>query len=70
MNRYLQDANDLNLRMVADILQNTEESVATVGIDDTTKTAGRKLYYVKTDPLLFVDQLSRERHLQLVFRKR
>lgn len=37
------------LRMVADILLNKEESVVTVGIDDTTKAAGRKkLYDVKT----------------------
>ena len=49
LNRYLQDASYLNLRMVADIMLSKTDEVMTVGIDDTVKAAGRRLYDVKTD---------------------
>ena len=49
LNRYLQDASYLNLRMVAEIMLSKNDNVVTVGIDDTVKAAGRRLYDVKTD---------------------
>ena len=49
LNRYLQDASYMNLRMVADILLNKDDKVVTVGVDDTVKAAGRRLLDVKTD---------------------
>ena len=41
LNRYLQDASYLNLRMVAEIMLSKNDNVVTVGIDDTVKAAGR-----------------------------
>ena len=39
----------LILKMVAEVMLNKEDQVVTVGVDDTTKAAGRRLYDVKTD---------------------
>jgi len=47
--RYVEDASYMNLKMVAEVMLNKEDQVVTVGIDDTTKAAGRRLYDVKTD---------------------
>ena len=47
--RYLEDASYMSLRYVAHQLLNNEESVVTVGLDDTTKAAGHKTYDIKTD---------------------
>ena len=47
---YLDDAHILNLKLVAEYLVNKDEqTVITVGTDDTTKAAGHKLYDIKTD---------------------
>ena len=39
----------MNLKFVADKILNSEDSVITVGLDDTTKAAGHRLYDIKTD---------------------
>jgi hypothetical protein len=39
----------MNLLMVAEELINKGDNVVTVGLDDTTKAAGHKLYDVKAD---------------------
>ena len=46
---YLQDAYLLNMRHVASYLTNEGDNVITVGLDDTTKAAGRKMYDIKAD---------------------
>ena len=46
---YLEDASYLNLKVVAEHLLNKDEKVITVGLDDTTKAGGHKLYDVKAD---------------------
>ncbi|ESO85585.1 hypothetical protein LOTGIDRAFT_155073 [Lottia gigantea] len=50
---YLEDASFMNLEIVAQYILNKDESesVVTVGIDDTTKAAGHKLFDIKTDHL-------------------
>jgi len=47
--RCMEDASYMNLKMVAEVMLNKEDQVVTVGVDDTTKAAGRRLYDVKTD---------------------
>ena len=47
ISRYLEDASYMNLLMVAEELVNKGDNV--VGLDDTTKAAGHKFYYVKAD---------------------
>ena len=47
--RYLEDASFMNLKYVAEQVLNNEESVVTVGLDDTTKAAGHKNFDIKTD---------------------
>ena len=49
LNRWLEDAAMLNLKFVADNILNKGENVVTVGVDDTSKAAGHKLYNVKAD---------------------
>ena len=49
LNRYLEDASLLNLHMVGEMMLNKGDNVVTVGLDDTTKAAGHKLYDIKTD---------------------
>ena len=50
INRYLEDASYMNLLMVAEeLLNKCGDDVVTVGLDDTTKAAGHKLYNVKAD---------------------
>jgi len=39
----------MNLKMVAEMMMNKDDQVVTVGVDDTTKAAGRRLFNVKTD---------------------
>ena len=47
--RYLEDANLLNLKYLSDqVLSKEEETVVTLGLDDTTKAAGNKVHDVKT----------------------
>ena len=46
---YLEDAYLLNLKRVANYLTNKEDNVITVGLDDTTKAAGHKLFDIKAD---------------------
>jgi len=45
--RCMEDASYMNLKMVAEVMLNKEDQVVTVGVDDTTKAAGRRLYDVK-----------------------
>ena len=47
--RYVDDASLLNLKYVADKILQSEDSTITVGLDDTTKAAGHRLYDIKTD---------------------
>ena len=49
LNRYLEDACFLNLRMVGESILNKKENVVTIGLDDTKKAAGHKLYDIKAD---------------------
>ena len=49
LNAWLEDAAMLNLKFVAENILNKEDNVVTVGIDDTSKAAGHKLYNVKAD---------------------
>ena len=49
INRYLEDASYLNLQMVAEHILDKKDNIITVGLDDTTKAAGHKLYDVKAD---------------------
>ena len=49
INRYLEDASYLNLHMVANHLLEKEDNIITIGLDDTAKAAGHKLYDVKAD---------------------
>ena len=50
IDRYLEDASYLNLHMAADYLLNKDDTdVLTIGLDDTTKAAGHRLFDVKTD---------------------
>ena len=49
INNWLEDASFMNLKFVADAFLNKEDSIITVGTDDTTKAAGHKLYNVKAD---------------------
>ena len=52
--RYLEDANLLNLKYLADrILSNPDEAVVTLGLDDTTKAAGNKVHDVQTTHFTF-----------------
>ena len=46
---YLQDAYLLNIKHVAFYLTNKGDNVITVGLDDTTKAAGHKMYDIKAD---------------------
>ena len=46
---YLQDAYLLNMKHVASYLTNKGDNVITVGLDDTTKATGHKMYNIKTD---------------------
>ena len=46
---YPQDAYLLNLKHVASYLTNKGDNIITVGLDDTTKAAGHKMYDIKTD---------------------
>lgn len=48
--QYLEDAAVLSLKHVAEtIIDEEEASTITIGLDDTTKAAGHRLYDVKTD---------------------
>ena len=47
--KYLEDAYFLNLELVAKLLTEKGDSVITVGLADTTKAAGHKLFDVKAD---------------------
>lgn len=47
--RYLQDASYLSLEYVAQKILSKEEKIVTVGLDDTTKAAGHRMYDVKAD---------------------
>ena len=49
INPYLEDASYLNLHMVVNHLLEKEDNIITIGLDDTTKAAGHKLYDVKAD---------------------
>jgi hypothetical protein len=50
IDKYLEDAAYMNLKMAAEYLINKDETdVITVGLDDTTKAAGHKSFDVKTD---------------------
>ena len=49
INNWLEDASYMNLKYVADTLMNKEDSVITIGTDDTTKAAGHKVFNVKAD---------------------
>ena len=52
--RYLEDANLLQLKYLADrILSNPDEDVVTLGLDNTTKAAGNKVHDVKTTHFTF-----------------
>ena len=46
---YLQDAYLHNTKNVASNLTNKGDNVITVGLDDTTKAAGHKMYDIKAD---------------------
>ena len=43
------DASYMNLELVANYLVNKGNSVVTIGLEDTTKAAGHKLFDVKSD---------------------
>ena len=45
----MQDAYLLNMKHVASYLTNKDDNVITVGLDDTTKAAGHKMYDIKAD---------------------
>ena len=47
--RYLQDASYITLEYVAQQILSKEDKVVTVGLDDTTKAAGHRMYDVKAD---------------------
>ncbi|ESP02454.1 hypothetical protein LOTGIDRAFT_172011 [Lottia gigantea] len=59
---YVQDASCLNLEMVARHLLNKVDDVITVGLDDTTKAAGHRLFDIKTDSIT-ITQASGEKRL-------
>ena len=46
---YLQDAYLLNVKHVASYLTNKGNNVITVGLDDTTKATGHKMYDIKAN---------------------
>ena len=46
---YLQDAYLLNMKHAGFYLTNKGDNVITVGLDDTTKAAGHKMYHIKAD---------------------
>ena len=46
---YLQDAYLLNMKHAVSYLTNKSNNVITVGLDDTTKAAGHKMYDIKAD---------------------
>ena len=46
---YLQDAYLLNTKHVASYLTNKGDNVIRVGLDDTTKAAGHKMYHIEAD---------------------
>jgi hypothetical protein len=52
---YLQDAAFLNLRMAADLILGKGDSVVAVGLDDTTKAAGHRMYDIKTDHITIIN---------------
>lgn len=59
--RYLEDAAFLNLRYVGEFLLNKDaNTVITVGLDDTKKAAGRRLYDVKTDHITAISETERK----------
>lgn len=58
--RYLEDAALLNLRYVGQHLLEKQDKVVTVGLDDTTKAAGRKFYDVKTDHITVTSETERK----------
>ena len=45
--RYLEDASLLSLKYVVDKIIDHDSSVMTVGLDDTTKAAGHRMYDVR-----------------------
>ena len=47
--RYLQDASYLGLEYVAQQILNKDDKIVTIGLDDTTKAAGHRMYDVKAD---------------------
>ena len=49
LNKWLEDASYLNMKMVADEVLHKENKTVTVGIDDTQKAAGHKSFDIKTD---------------------
>lgn len=50
VDNYVKDAAFLNLEYVAECLRNkSEDTVVTIGVDDTVKAAGNRLFDVKTD---------------------
>ena len=57
--KYLEDAYFLNLELVAKLLTEKGDSVITVGLDDTTKAAGHKLFDVKADHITISGPLSK-----------
>lgn len=58
LNMYLEDAAYMNLAVVADVLKNNDKAkqIITVGLDDTTKSAGYRKLDVKTDHITVVDR--------------
>ena len=44
INKWLEDATYLNLKLAAEEILNKESSTVTVGIDDTQKAAGHKMF--------------------------
>ena len=63
--RYLEDASYMSLKYVAQQLLNNEDSVITVGLDDTTKAAGHKSYDIKTDHITMKDGSEPKKFSQL-----
>ena len=49
ISRYLQDAYLLNMEHVAAYLTDKDDNVIAIGLDDTTKAAGHKMYDIKAD---------------------
>ena len=47
LKRYLQNASYVSLEYVAQQILNKEDKVVTVGLDDTTKAVGLRMYDVK-----------------------